>query len=337
MTKWLLVERFSGDVAAPSVVGVGNSARNFVPLRTLLRGRTLTEVERAINEVRDTNRPLDSLVNGRRVIAAPLRTFAGNLHGLWVWAGPEAEQPPVRDPAGAWQFNLTTDRISGSDDLLDLYGVPRGADRQSERHTAEAFGRLVTNADEAAAMAKMVRAEPGTEHQATWTVRRDDGDLRAAHFSARMLAEDSPTRGRQVVLRGITEDLGPAAAVRSAPPPVILAAQVVASLAEPGSHRGLLNLRTLKLLRWLDTDEPMPNIAWAYDAADTVDHWIHPDDHEQMHRLAEQLVAGKASGNIRFRTRGRDWQPVYITLSPVLLDQHTTAALLTMHQQNRER
>jgi hypothetical protein len=54
------------------------------------------------------------------------------------------EDPPVRDPAGAWYFSLTTGKIGGSDDLLDLYGVAP-EDRGSERVIAEAFTRLTGN------------------------------------------------------------------------------------------------------------------------------------------------------------------------------------------------
>lgn len=330
MTKWLLVETFGGANADPTVIGHGTSPRKFVPLRTVLKGRSLNETQNAMTESRRTGKIVDVAAAGRHVIAVPLHTFAGNLHGFWIWAAADSETIPDSDPAGAWQFNLTTNRISGSDDLLDLYGVPRDGDRQSERNTAEAFGRLVTNADEAAAMAKMVRAAPGTEHQATWTVRRDDDQLRAAHFSARMIAETTAD-GDQVVMRGITEDIGATATTPAAPPPTILAAQVLAATAEPGTYRCVLNLRTLQLIRWLDSDQPMPGIAWEYDAADNVDHWIHPDDMAKARAMTAQLIRGRAEAKLRFRTIDHDWRPVHVTVNPFLLDEHTTAGLLTMH------
>ena len=109
------------------------------------------------------------------------------MRGVYVWAGP-VRHTTTHDPAGAWHFNLTTDVIGGSDDLLDLYGVAPEL-RRHQRHTAEAFTRLIPNTDVAAALAKIVRSEPGEQHQAIWTVLRDDGQRRAAHFSARAIAE----------------------------------------------------------------------------------------------------------------------------------------------------
>jgi hypothetical protein len=120
--------------------------------------------------------------------------------------------------------------------------------------------RLITNADKAAASAVIVRAEPGLEHQATWTVRRDDGQLRAVNFAARAVSEIGETGQREVVVRGITHDIGAADDTPSAPPPMVLAQRVIAAEKEPGKHRAIVNLRTLTLLRWVD--EPMPGVAW---------------------------------------------------------------------------
>jgi hypothetical protein len=301
----------------------------MVPLRRILsRGHSLADVESVVHAAVSTAQPVE-ITSGdgrRRVIGDPLLTFTGCVHGVYVWVGAAEERPPTRDPAGAWQFNLTTDRISGSDDLLDLYGVAP-ADRQKERVTAEAFGRLVANADESRALAMLVRSEPGAEHQATWTVRRDDGQLRAAHFSCRTIAEPVGDGATEVVLRGITHDIGPAESTPSALPPVVLAQQVLAGLAEPGLHRAIVNLRTFRLLRWLD--DPMPGIAWEYDP-DEPTHWIHPDDLPVAQALAEGLAKGKTRGRLRFRTTPTGWQEVDVDAALVILDQNTTAALLTL-------
>ncbi|HXC78388.1 MAG TPA: GAF domain-containing protein [Candidatus Acidoferrum sp.] len=333
MSKWLLVETFGPSGSAPTVIGMGSSPRGMVPLRDVVRGRNLACITAAITRSFTSGSGIDETDEDtrKRTVVVPLKTFAGTVHGFAVWSSSRDDQPPPRDPAGAWQFNLTTDKISGSDELLDLYGVPL-SDRQSERHTAEAFGRLVTNADESAALAKIIRSEAGTEHQATWTVRRDDDELRAAHFSCRAVAEAGPTGGTHIVLRGITHDIGPAESTRSAPPQIVLAKQVLAGLTEPGTHRAIVNLRTLRLLRWMDTDTPMPGIAWAHDPSDPVDHWIHPDDLPRALEMAAGLARGKAEARLRFRTVDRSWSPLTVTANLVLLDQNTTAGLLTLRE-----
>jgi hypothetical protein len=331
-SEWLLVEAF-GD-HKPSVIGVGSTPKSMVPLRTILgRGRYLSDAEAAITSVTRDGETLHTPTQDgkRRVIAEPLASYRGDVHGVYLWIGGQDEEPPARDPAGAWHFNLSTDTIGGSDGLLDLYGVPAG-ERRTERFTAEAFGRLVAGADEAAAFAKIVRSQAGEEHQAVWTVRRDDDQLRSAHFSCRAIAEQAQrpdgTSEQQVVLRGITHDVGPAAAPPGAPP-VVLAQQVLAGLAEPGTHRAIVNVRTLKPIRWLD--EPMPGIAWEYGTAEGL-HWIHPDDLGEARKLVDGLARSSQSGRIRFRTTEHDWKQLAVTGNLVILDSNTNAALLTLKQ-----
>ena len=311
MSQWLLVETFGPATSEPTVIGVGRLPKNFVPLRTVVRSPTsLRMVLAATSRAHRSGEELDVVHGDKRIAARPLPTFARVVHGVQVWSGAVDEELPPRPMAGAWQFNLTTDKISGSDDLLDLYGVPR-EQRRHERNTAEAFGRLITNVDESAALAKIVQAKPGTVHRATWTVKRDDGQLRAVHFVCRAVAEEADGRP-VVVLRGITHDLGPAEATPAAPPPIILAQQVLAGLAEPGTSRAIVNLKTLRIIRWVTGDDPPADIAWTHDSMDSVDHWIHPDDLAVAHRMAESLVRGKAEEILRLRTLDHDWRPVRV-------------------------
>jgi hypothetical protein len=329
--EWMLVETFGGG--PPSVIGVGGKPRNMVPLRTILgRGRYLDDVQRVVAAVAagHDQRDIASHDGKRTIIAVPLKSFRGHIHGLQLLIADPNEIQPPREVAGAWYFNLTTDQIGGSDDLLDLYGVPDG-ERRAQRFTAEAFGRLVANADESAAFANIVKAPLGFEHQAVWTVRRDDDALRAAHFSCRAIAEPHPGSdpATHIVLRGITHDIGPAETTPSAPPPVVLAQQVLAGLANPGEHRAIVNMRNLKLLRWLD--EPLPGVAWEYETA-AGGHWIHPDDLDKTRQTFEALARGPQLTYLRFRTITGDWQPINLSAHLVILDAHTNAALLTLRR-----
>jgi hypothetical protein len=328
--RWLLIETFGGDGhEEPAVIAVGRTPKRMVPLASVLgRGRYLEDVRALVSRVAGSGKPVRATSqDGRRqLIGDPLITFTGRVHGVYAWMGDPGEAPPPRDPAGAWYFNLTTDKIGGSDGLLDLYGVAP-EDRRTERLTAEAFGRLITNADEAAALAVIVRAEPGLEHQATWTVQRDDGQRRAVNFAARAVSEIGETGQREIVVRGITHDIGAADDTPSAPPPMVLSQRVIAAEKEPGKHRAIMNLRTLTLLRWVD--DPMPGVAWE----NGVEHQpaIHPADLPTAKQMSAGLAAaGRVEGVLRVRSIAGDWMPVAVTANLMLLDQHTTAALVTV-------
>lgn len=264
----------------------------------------------------------------RRTVAVPLAAYSGHLHGVHVWTGPAVDPLPERDPAGAWYFNTTTDEIGGSNELLDLYGEPQDK-RRTQRFTAEAFTRLTSDADAGKALALLVNAKPGDEYQATWTVRRDDGALRAAHFSVRAIPETTHDGTHHVVLRGITHDLGPAERVRAAPPPVVLEQRLLESTAEPGEHRALFNLRTLRVMRWIDA--PLPGLSWEFDPGDDRP-FIHPDDRLIAEQLSQQLATTRAEGTLRFRATLGRWISCRVVARLVALDQHTTAALLTFHE-----
>lgn len=328
--RWLLIEGFGGDGHdEPTVIGVGSTPKHMVALSTVLgRGRYLDDMRALVARVLTSGEPVRTTSHdGRRqLIGDPLIAFSGRTHGVYAWMGGLDETPPPRDPAGAWHFNLTTGKIGGSDDLLDLYGVPP-EERRTERLVAEAFTRLVTNADEAAGLAVIVRAQPGVDHQATWTIRRDDGQLRAANFACRSVAELNAEGQTETILRGITHDIGEAEKTPSAPQPMVLAERVLAAEREPGTYRAIVNLRTLTLLRWLD--EPMPGVAWQNDAPHPPA--IHPDDIPIAKQMSDQLATeAKASDHLRLRAVTGEWMEVAVEANLLLLDQHTTAALVTV-------
>jgi hypothetical protein len=328
--NWLLIETFGGGRREPTVIAVGSTPKRMVPLRSVLgRGRYLEDVRALVARVVVVGKSIrtTSTDGQRQLIGDPIISFAGLVHGVYVWVGLGGELPPRRDLAGAWYFNLTTNVIGGSDELLDLYGeAPEN--RRTERSTAEAFGRLVTNADESAALAMLVHSQPGEEHQATWTVRRDDGVLRAANFAGRTVAQENAGR-MEVVLRGITHDIGPAESTPTAPPPipVLLAQQVLAAEARPGRWRAIVNLRTLTLVKWID--EPMPGIAWERDSP--YRPGIHRRDLGAAGRMSDALAtSGHVEHVLRLRSTDGGWLRVTVTANLMLLDQHTTAALVTL-------
>lgn len=330
--QWLLIEAFGGeDHDEPTVIGKGSTPKHMVSMDTILgRGKYLDDMRALVARVLGTGKPLRTTTqDGRRALVGdPLIAFSGAVHGVHAWMGGQDETPPPRDPAGAWHFNLTTGKIGGSDDLLDLYGVPVD-ERRTEKVMAEAFTRLVANADEAAGLAVIVRAEPGVNHQATWTVRRDDGQLRAANFACRSVRVTNADGQTEVILRGITHDIGEAGSTPSAPQPMVLAERVLAAQREPGTYRAIVDLRTLRLLRWID--EATPGIAWENESP--FPPGIHPDDVPIARQMVEELaVQDRTADKLRLRGTGGEWVDLMIEASLMLLDQHTTAALVTIWQ-----
>ncbi len=77
----------------------------------------------------------------------------------------------------------------------------------------------------------------------------------------------------------------------------------------------------------------MPGLGWEMNERNPLP-WIHEDDLATAQALAAGLAtAPHTSGTLRFRGDDGHWQPISVTANLVLLDQHTTAGLLTMSKQ----
>lgn len=313
------------------MLSVGQEPKRMKPLRSVIRGGGYLPAVRAmIDEVAATGRPFRGTTRDgrRRLIGDPLVSLGGHVHGVYAWYGPVGEEPPPRAAAGAWHFNLRDGTTNRSDDLLDLYGVPP-EERHHEGYTAEAFGRLSPAADEPGALAVLVQAKPGMEYQGRrWIVRRDDGETIYVNLWCRAVAETGDDGLEEVVARGITQVIGPAAVAPNVPAPLVTIAQrVVAAEYRPGWHRAIVDHGNLSLVRWLDP--PMPGIAWEINARHKPA--IHRADLRRARQMSVQLaISDRVEGVLRLRTIEGGWQPVHITASLMLLDQHTTAALVTL-------
>jgi hypothetical protein len=283
-----------------------------------------------IVEVAATGRPFRGKTRDRRrqLIGDPLVSVGGRVHGVYVWYGPVGEEPPPRAASGAWHFNLTLGTTNRSPDLLDLYGVPP-EEWQHEAYTAEAFGRLSPAADEPGALAMIVQAKPGMEYQGRrWIVRKNNGTEIYVNLWVRAVAEPGHGGREDVLARGITQVIGPAAAApHVAAPLVTIAQRVVDAEGRPGVHRAIVDHGKLSLVRWLDP--PMPGIAWEINAPHKPA--IHPADVRHARQMSAQLATSdRVEGVIRLRTTWGSWRAVQVTASLMLVDQHTTAALVTL-------
>uniref|UniRef100_UPI002458819C GAF domain-containing protein n=1 Tax=Nocardia wallacei TaxID=480035 RepID=UPI002458819C len=317
--KWLLVETLGGGTQ-PSVIAIGRSSKPFVPLRKILRHHvTLTEAKHAITEVVVQRRSVDriSADGQRRTIAVPVAISPTRLHGVMLWSGhPDAAVPP-RDPAGAWKLDLTDGTGSRSDDVLAILGVPPDRRPGLRRHSiAAVFGspNIVNASDPVAALARLVRAEHGTETQSLWTVRRPGGDLRALHYSCRHSTTPDHNGTVRKLVRGIVYDIGPAAEIPAAPTPTSLERLVLEAAAADGEYRVIFDPNTLHPLRWIG--HPVPGIAWQGTAGQPAPA-VHPDDLT----TARAMIDGRPRGRLRLRAldgprTARDARATPITHAP---------------------
>lgn len=328
---WLLIETLGPE---PTVVAVGRQAKKMVPLPAILgRNRHFPLINEAIQGSISAKTAADFPVPGsdRIIHTHPLVMTTGHVHGTHLWLGNQDATPPERPIAGAWSWNLGADTVNLNAGALIVNGI---TDREPGEagNIAESFRYIEPNPDEADALAKVVNAHIGATHCATWVGKGEDQQLRRVHFSARIF-EEPGTHHRLV--RGLNINTGPDTPLTPEQQPRILAQQLLDAIAEPGTYRAIVNLRTLNLLKW--AGEPMPDIDWEYDPENKPK--LHPDDipiaKEMARGLREAPKLGgilKTEGTLRVRGRSGQWIRLHTTANLTLLDENTTAALVTIRR-----
>jgi hypothetical protein len=330
---WILAETFRGTGYEPTVLAIGQEPRDMKPLKVVVRGGGyLPEVRAMILEVADTGSPVDrySRDGRRRLIGVPLAAVGDRVHAVYAWYGPRGEEPPRERPAaGAWHFNLAKGTTNRSADLFKLYGTPE-EEWQHVGYIAEAFWpRLEPGPDELGALAMLVHARPGMKyHGRGWTVKRRSAENLRVNLWCRAMEEPGASGQPEVIVRGITQAIGPAAAAPGGPQPIVtLEQRVVAAAFRPGYYRAIVNFETLTLVRWLD--RPMPGIAWELGGGHK------PAIHRRDLRRAKGMPAHLADPDgvqevLRLRTTAGDWRAVRVDAKLMLTDPYTPAALVTL-------
>jgi hypothetical protein len=321
---WLLVETLGAE---PAVVAYGRSTKNLVPISAYLRRNpNLMAIQTAIGETVRAGQPLSSITpkHDRVIRTEVVRMTDGRIHGVHVWVGPPDEDPPERALPGPVTWDLTHEIATDTRESL----INRGRDLSVEKAEAGAFvdelpERPFTSV-EAQVLAAAVKAEPGRSFCGTWDVTGHLGNTITLGYVGRVLAENEDGGPDALICRAMN---WPSERDETTISTADLSQPLLETGAEPGVYRALVDLRTWKLLRWLE--EPCPLYDWH--PQEGGESFTHPGDGPAIERMAKDFERGMpASQVLRLRAVGGGWTPVNVTAQIVELEQGTHAGMLSM-------
>lgn len=310
---WLLVETLGIE---PVVVAEGTQPKNLVTLSAFLRRSPhIAAIRTAIAETVHTGQPLASITpKNRRVIRTePVQMPDGKVHGVHVWSGPAATEPPDRPIPGPLVWDLTLGVATDTPESRANSGASPPGDAGA--FTEELPTRDLTP-NEKQVLALAIKSEPGQTLCSSWDVTDWEGNQVRVGFVVRNALETGADGRDHLIARGMNwrgELHG------EAMEPEEMARQVLDDLAQPGVYRALVDLNRWALVKWLD--EPCP----FYDWSDTDSPRLHPDDE------------GRAgSGVLRLRGPDDTWVPVHVTLNQVEVGENTFAGLIALRMPTSE-
>jgi hypothetical protein len=320
---WLLVETLGAE---PAVVAQGQQTKNLVPITAFLRRNpNLMAIQTAIGETVHAGKPLSSLTaKSDRVIRTEIVQMTdGRIHGVHVWIGPLDETPPDRPVPGPLKWDLTNGIATDTPESLFNSGLDPAVESTQGRAFAEDLPTRNLNPSEAKVLAVAIKPEVGRTFCSTWDVIDHAGKPITVGFAARVLEEADDTGRDRLICRAmnwrsIHDD--------SAVPLNDLGQRILNGLARPGVHRALVDLKTWKLLKWLD--DPCPFYDWH--AREDGLTMIHPDDELEMASMAKEFDSGAASRVLRLRAVGGGWTPIHVTAHRVEIDDDVFAGLLSL-------
>lgn len=251
---WLLVETLGRE---PSVVALGHQLRNLVPITMFLRRNPRrAAIQSAIAESLQTNKSLVSITpkNDRVIHTEPVVMSDGRIHGVHVWSGPAADDPPQRPIAGPLKWDMTLGVATDSPESLANTGKNVEVEDPEDRAFAECWPSGDLKPNEGKALAAAVRSEPGHTVCDTWDGTDWQGNHLRVSFVARNGLEPAADGRDHMVARGMNWRAEPC---DRAQPADRLAQQILQGLAQPGVHRALFDPHTWTLLKWLRRAVPL--------------------------------------------------------------------------------
>ncbi len=320
---WLLVETLGKE---PAVVALGRQLRNLVPITAFLRRNPhLAAIQSAIAESLRTSQSLVSITphNDRVIRTEPVLMSDGRMHGVHVWTGPAAAEPPQRPIPGPLKWDMTLGVATDTPESLANSGWNLEVEEPEGRPFAQSWPSGDLNPNEGKALAAAVKSQPGHILCDTW----DDTDWRGNHirvsFVARHALEPGPDGRDHVIARGMNWRAEPAEPAQQSDR---LAQQIVHRLAQPGVHRALFDPNNWTLLKWLD--EPCPFYDWRRTAAEAPR--MHASDEAKMAAMTTEFASGATTGVLRMPGYDGGWVPVHVTVNRVEVAEETFAGLVSL-------
>ncbi|MDP9166342.1 MAG: DUF5628 domain-containing protein [Actinomycetota bacterium] len=326
---WLLVETLGAE---PAVVAQGQHTKNLVPISAFLRRNpNLMAIQTAINETVQAGKALTSLTpkSDRVIRTEVVQMTDGRIHGVHVWIGPLDEDPPDRVLPGPLKWDLTNGVATDTPESLMNSGLNPNVEATQGRAFAEDLPTRNLNPSEARVLAVAIKPEAGRTFCSTWDISDYKGKPITVGFAARVLTEPDETGRDRLICRamnwrGVRDD--------AAAPQHDLGQRILNGLAQPGVHRALADLKSWKLLKWLD--EPCPLYDWH--AREDGEPVVHPDDAAELESMAKDFEDGPASRVLRLPAVDGGWTPIHVTAHRVELDDDVYAGLLTLRLPTEE-
>ncbi|TGD89611.1 hypothetical protein BayCH28_03105 [Mycolicibacterium sp. CH28] len=317
--EWLLVETLGTE---PVVVAQGRQMKHLVPLTLFLRRNpNLAAVRTAIAETVATRNSLASITpkSDRVIRTEPVQMSDGRIHGVHVWIGPVNEQPPERPTPGPLKWDITLGVATDTVESLANAGFDPIREPTHDMAFAEDLPSRSFNRDEAELLTLMIDAVPDRTYCTTWNFTDKAGHPIRTGFIARTASEVADDGTEHLVARAMNLrcDLD-----EDALPPDHLAQRILSGLSQPGVHRALVDLKTWKLLKWLD--DPCPYYDWRQGTR------LHPDDQSALIPMTEEFETGSTSRVLRLPGVDGGWVPMRVSLNRVEIDNGVFAGLITL-------
>lgn len=320
---WLLVETLGSE---PVVVADGRRTKNLIPISVFLRrSPDLMAIQTAISESVRSGEAMSTITprNDRVIRTEPVMMSDGRVHGVHIWIGPLAMEPPPRMVPGPLQWDLTAGVATDTPESIYNSGRDPSTEATHGRTFAEDRPFRSLNPSETKVLSTAIKAEPGMTVCSQWNVTDHQGETISVGFVARANPETQEDGSERLICRAMNwraEYEGPTL------PPDHLAQSIVDEAPPPGVHRAVVDPVRWTLLKWLD--EPAPFFDWH--ARETGKDAVNPADALHMARMTLEYANGATSGVLRLRANDGGWTPVHVTINRIELEPDSYAALMAL-------